>query len=65
MMTQERRRRRKDAIINNFIFQSAYLSRMNKKELLRKMEPGLKSSQIALRFFLYHEMLPIIMKRVN
>lgn len=64
-MTQERRRRRKDAIINNFIFQSAYLSRMNKKELLRKMEPGLKSSQIALRFFLYHEMLPIIMKRVN
>lgn len=61
VMTQERRRRRKDAIINNFIFQSAYLSRANKKELHRKMEPGLKSSQIALLFFLswnvtdYHE----------
>lgn len=31
IVTQERRRRRKDAVINNFMFQSAYLSRTKKE----------------------------------
>jgi len=65
-MTQERRRRRKDAIINNFTFQSAYLSRMNKKELQRKNGAGAQIISNCFAFFcFYHEMLPIITKRIN
>lgn len=57
-MTQERRKtKEKDAIINNFMFQSAYLSRMNKK-----IEPGPQIVSNCFAFFFlswnvtdYHE----------
>lgn len=49
-MAQERRRRRKDAIINNFIFQSAYLCRTNKKRIAEKNGAG---AQIALNCFAF------------
>lgn len=70
---KKRNERRKDAIINNFMFQSAYLSRgggrIRKKSGTGKKNGAGRSNrlQIALLFFffLYHEMLPIIMKRVN
>lgn len=73
-MKKKRNGRRKDAIINNFMFQSAYLSRgggrIKKKSGTGKKNGAGRSNrlQIALLFFfffLYHEMLPIIMKRVN
>lgn len=64
-MAQERRRRRKDAIINNFIFQSAYLCRTNKKRIAEKNGAGAQIALNCFAFFFYLEMLPIIMKRVN
>lgn len=75
-MKKKRNGRRKDAIINNFMFQSAYLSRgggrIKKKsgtgKKKKKLSRALKSSSNCFAFFfffLYHEMLPIIMKRVN